>query len=127
MNRGSTNRNWRRVIVSVSLVLLAFAGAIQFSSRPAMAAGKQTLTGEVGDAMCGIKHMEGEGTPAECTRSCVAHGSKYALVVGDKIYALNTSDKAVLAVLDQQAGKKATITGTVNGTDIDVSNAVAAK
>jgi hypothetical protein len=94
---------------------------------PAMAAGKQTLTGEVGDAMCGIKHMEGEGTPAQCTRSCVAHGSKYALVVGDKIYALNTSDKAVLAVLDQQAGKKATITGSVNGTDIDVSTAVAAK
>ena len=75
--------------------------------------GKETLTGEVGDAMCGVKHMEGEGTPAECTRTCVAQGSKYALVVGDKLYILNTTDKAVLAVLDQQAGAKATITGTV--------------
>jgi hypothetical protein len=114
---------WQRSVLiavlgcSVSLLL----------AIPAMAAGKQTLTGEVGDAMCGVKHMEGEGTPAQCTRSCVAHGSKYALVVGDKIYALNTSDKAVLATLDQQAGKKATITGSVNGTDIDVSTAVAAK
>jgi hypothetical protein len=110
-------------------VLIAVLGySVSFvASKPAMAAGKQTLTGEVGDAMCGVKHMEGEGTPAQCTRSCVAHGSKYALVVGDKIYALNTSDKAVLATLDQQAGKKATVTGSVNGTDIDVSTAVAAK
>jgi hypothetical protein len=68
-----------------------------------------------------------EGTAAECTRACVAHGSKYALVVGNKIYALNTSDKTVLALLDQQAGKKATVTGIVDGTDVDVSTAVAAK
>jgi hypothetical protein len=95
------------------------------AENPAWAAGKQTLTGEVGDAMCGAKHME--GAPAECTRTCVSHGSKYALVVGDKIYVLNTSDKAALAVLDQQAGKKATVTGTVNGTTVDVSNVVAAK
>jgi len=75
--------------------------------------------------MCGKKHME--GAPADCTRTCVAHGSKYALVVGEKIYTLETSDKAVLAVLDQQAGKNATVTGTVNGTSIEVSTAVAAK
>ena len=89
------------------------------------AAAKQTLTGEVGDAMCGRTHME--GAPADCTRTCVSHGSKYALVVGNKIYTLDTTDKAVLAVLDQQAGKNATITGSVNGTSIEVSTAVAAK
>ena len=98
---------------------------LAFTAGAALGASKQTLTGEVGDAMCGAKHME--GTAAECTRTCVSKGSKYALVVGDKIYALNTSDKAVLALLDQQAGKKATITGTVNGTGIDVNKAVAAK
>ena len=112
---------WQRSILVVALVGAAIVGV----RDAAMAAGKQTLTGEVGDAMCGTKHME--GTPAECTRTCVSHGSKYALVVGDKIYALNTSDKAVLALLDQQAGKKATVTGTINGTEIDVSKAVAAK
>jgi hypothetical protein len=47
--------------------------------------------------------------------------------VGDRIYVLNTSDKAVLALLDQQAGKKATVTGTVDGTAVEVSTAVAAK
>jgi hypothetical protein len=40
---------------------------------------------------------------------------------------LDSSDKAVLAVLDQQAGKKATVTGTVDGDKIAVSAAVAAK
>jgi hypothetical protein len=109
-----------------SIWIAALAGAAMLCVHDAaMAAGKQTLTGEVGDAMCGAKHME--GTPAECTRTCVSHGSKYALVVGDKIYALNTGDKTVLALLDQQAGKKATVTGTINGTEIDVSTAVAAK
>jgi len=121
------NRSWRRSILSVALTLTVVVSAIQFASSPALAAGKQTLTGEVGDAMCGIKHMEGEGTPAQCTRTCVSHGSKYALVVGDKIYALNTGDKAALAVLEQQAGKKATVTGAVDGTNIDVSKVVAAK
>ncbi len=115
------NRSWERWI----LIAVVVGAASLWVNHPAMAAGKQTLTGEVGDAMCGTKHME--GTPAECTRTCVAHGSKYALVVGDKIYALNTSDKTVLALLDQQAGKKATVTGTINGTEIDVSKAVAAK
>ena len=116
-------RGWRLSMWIVSLLLST--SLIAFS--PVLAAGKQTLTGEVGDAMCGVQHMPGEGTPAECTRSCVSHGSKYALVVGDKIYVLETSDKAVLALLDRQAGKKATVTGTVNGTSVEVSTAVAAK
>lgn len=109
----------------LSLLAALLLSTTVLVSNPAMAAGKQTLTGEVGDAMCGTKHME--GTAAECTRTCVSHGSKYALVVGDKIYVLNTTDKAVLAVLDQQAGKKATVTGTVDGTNVEVSAAVAAK
>jgi hypothetical protein len=112
---------WRRSIV---IAAVAFLPGL-FIATSAFAAGKQTLTGEVGDAMCGREHMQ--GTAADCTRTCVGKGSKYALVVGDKIYVLETSDKAVLALLNQQAGKKATVTGTVNGTNIEVSTAVAAK
>ena len=95
-----------------------------FSSLYAAAGGKQTFTGEVSDAMCGRNHME--GAPAECTRTCVSHGSRYALVAGDKIYTLNTTDKTALAMLDQQAGKKVTVTGVLNGDTIDV-NSIAAK
>jgi hypothetical protein len=110
------------------LITLIFA-ALFLLNLPAQAAGKQTFTGEVGDAMCGRKHMEDEPA-AECTRACVSHGSKYALIVkdktGDKIYTLDTSDKAALATLDEQAGKQATVTGTLDGDTITVSS-VAAK
>jgi hypothetical protein len=117
MNLGS--RWW------TAIATIIFSLAI-FSNLHALAGKKQTFTGEVGDAMCGRKHMEGEGTPAQCTRTCVSHGSKFALVVGEKIYALDTTDKAALATLDQQAGKNATVTGVLNGDTIEVSS-VAAK
>ena len=98
--------------------------AAAISNVYGLAGRKQTFTGEVGDAMCGRKHME--GTPAECTRTCVAHGSKFALVVGEKIYILETSDKAALAALDRQAGKNVTVTGVLNDDTIEVTS-VAAK
>ncbi len=98
---------------------------ILLASSLAGAADKQTLTGAVSDSMCGAQYMA--GPPDECTRTCVGHGAKYMLVVEGKVYALNTTDKAVLAVLDQQAGKNATVTGNVNGVGVEVSSAVAAK
>jgi len=104
---------WKTIAVIVVLAALSL-------SVYAAPGGKQTFTGEVGDAMCGRNHME--GTPPECTRTCVSRGSKYALVVGDKLYLLETSDKAVLATLDQQAGKNVTVTGVVDGNTIQVSS-----
>jgi hypothetical protein len=114
----NTRSRWFQTITAV-----IFSAAVLLSIN-AFAAGKQTFTGEVGDAMCGRQHMG--GTAADCTRACVAKGSKFALVVGDKIYTLNTTDKAALATLDQQAGKNATVTGTLDGDTITVSS-VAAK
>jgi hypothetical protein len=110
-----------RRFASTAIVILSVAA---FSSLYALAGGKQKFTGEVGDAMCGRKHME--GTPAECTRTCVEHGSKFALIVVEKIYILDTTDKTALATLDQLAGKNATVTGTLDGDTIEVSS-VAAK
>jgi hypothetical protein len=104
-----------------TVVAAVLFSMVMFSNFPAHAAQKQTFTGEVGDSMCGRKHMEGE-TAQECTRSCVGQGSKYALVVGEKIYALDISDKAALATLDKQAGKTATVTGVLNGDTIAVSS-----
>ena len=60
--------------------------ATAFPNPYALASGNRTFTGEVGDAMCGRKHMEDEPS-AKCTRASVAHGSKFALIVGDKIVA----------------------------------------
>jgi len=99
------------------LGLLMIAG---LAVSPAFAAGK-TYTGTVSDAMCGAKHAM-PGAAAECTRGCVSKGSKYALVVGEKVYTLETSDKAALATLDKQAGAKATVTGTEKDNTIAVTS-----
>lgn len=91
-----------------------------------MAAGKaQTFTGEVSDSMCGNKHMM--SGKADCTRACIAKGSNYALVVGDKVYTLHTSDKAALDKLNALAGEQAKVTGNLDGDTVEVSKVVAAK
>lgn len=91
----------------------------------AWAAG-QSYTGQVSDAMCGATHMM-EGSAADCTRACVGKGSKYALIVGSKVYTLDSGDKAVLAALDKLAGANAKVTGTAKGDTIAVSAVTAAK
>jgi hypothetical protein len=104
----------------LGIQILAGLGAV-----PALAAGKsQTLTGEVSDAMCGAKH-EMPGKAADCTRGCIQHGSKYALVVGDKVYTLETSDKAAFAKLNDLAGAKANVTGKVAGDTVNVKSVTA--
>jgi len=94
---------------------------------PVMAAGtSQTFTGKVSDAMCGAKHTEGLA-PAACVRACVQKGAKYALVVGDKVYTLDTSDQATLDTLNKLAWEQAKVTGTADGATISVQSVTAAK
>ena len=101
-----------------------FLGATLTASSAFAAKGK-TLTGTVSDSMCGAKHQMA-GDDAGCTRMCVSKGSKYALVVGDKVYTLETSDKAALETLDKQAGAKVTVTGTEKNNTITVTSVTAA-
>jgi hypothetical protein len=49
------------------------------------------------------------------------------LVVGDKVYTLDTNDKDALATLDKQAGAKATVTGTDKDNIITVKSVTAAR
>ena len=67
--------------------------------------------------MCGAKHMQ-EGSAADCTRVCVKGGSKYALVVGDKVYTLTGHEEE----LDKLAGQKVTVTGKVKGETVEVAS-----
>ena len=109
----------------IAAAVLGLQLVIGSAAVPALAAGKsETMTGEVSDAMCGAKH-EMPGNAAECTRGCVKHGSKYALVVGDKVYTLETSDKASLDKLNDLAGAKAKVTGEVDGMTITVKSVAA--
>lgn len=107
----------RKIGTTLAAVLLA--GLFTF----AVAADKpQSWSGQVSDAMCGSKHM---GSPADCTRGCVSKGSKYALVVGDKVYTLETADQGALDTLNKLAGAKAKVTGVADGDTIQVKSVAA--
>ena len=114
--------------MNVNRIATAFLGMqmlVGLAAVPALAANKsQTLIGEVSDAMCGAKHQM-PGMAAGCTRGCMKHGSKYALVVGDKVYILETSDQAALDELNDLAGAKAKVTGEVDGTTVAVKSVAA--
>ncbi len=107
-------------------VRVLFLAALVMVSGLAFAADKnagkqQTWTGEVSDTMCGAKHMM-DGGAAACTKSCVDGGSKYALVVGDKVYTLE-GDKTQL---EKYAGEKVKVTGTAKGDTIQAASVEAA-
>jgi hypothetical protein len=77
--------------------------------------------------MCGAKHTEGNLAPEDCVRACVQRGANYALVVGDKVYTLETKDQASLDTLKKLAWAQVKITGTANGDTISVKSVTAAE
>ena len=95
-------------------------------STAALSAKTTTVTGKVGDAMCGVKHKMAGNEPG-CTRTCVKMGSDYALIVNDKVYTLKTSSDPVKDQLDKLAGQTAKITGDLNGDTIQIASVQAAK
>lgn len=101
---------WGTALIAV--VLLAISTWTQAAGQ------KKTLTGTVSDVMCGAKHMMTDVTAAECTNKCVGMGTKYALVVGSQVYELNSKTER----LDKLAGKKAKISGTVDGNKVQVES-----
>ena len=115
-----------RSILSRSAVSFAILILVAGMTTISLAADK-TYIGKVSDAMCGASHMEPGMSAADCTRDCVAKGSKYALIVGDKVYTLDGEDKAALAELDKLADQKAKVTGTAKGDTIQVTSVVPAK
>ena len=87
-------------------------------------AAPKTLTGTLTDSMCTKgKHMMPGHSDAECVRECIKMGGKWALVSDGKVYLLD-GDKAKF---NELAGKKVTVTGEVNGTNIAVKQIASAK
>ena len=105
-------------------VLLALVGVFVVGGV-ALRADEMTLTGTVGDAMCGVKHAMSNSVA--CTRGCVAQGSEYALIVNDKAYTLKTASDEIKAELEKLAGKMAMITGDVQGDVVTVASVEAAQ
>jgi len=74
---------------------------------------KQTFTGSITDSMCAAgdhSRMRMGPTDAECTIACVdAHGATFVLHDGKNVFALSDQKTA-----EKLAGKKVTVTGTLN-------------
>jgi hypothetical protein len=83
-----------------------------------MAAAEMTISGTIGDAMCGRMHKM-EGSAEACTRECAKHGD-YALITKDKVYTLKANGK-LKAELDKLAGHAAQVTGTEKGDVLQVT------
>src|SRR5262252_8019401 len=94
----------------------------------AFAAKLQTFTGTVGDAVCGAKHTM-DGDDISCLRTCIQRGSKYDLVVGEKVFVLNLKDQTAADTLDKLASQnaRAEVKGAENSGVIDVEQVVAAR
>lgn len=97
--------------------------SLSLSVVAATAQSRQTLTGNISDAMCGAHHMMHGATASQCTRECVKEGSDFALVSGGKVYILK-GDKGRF---DKFAGQHVTIKGTVEGKTITVDSIAANK
>jgi hypothetical protein len=111
-----------------SLFLATLCLGASFAVPSAFAADQsQDFAGRVTDAMCGAAQHNMVGKGADCIRGCIRRGSRYALVVGDKVYALDTNDKGALAELDKLADHQATVTGQVKGNVIAVASVAEAK
>ncbi|HEV2396348.1 MAG TPA: hypothetical protein VGS27_05380 [Candidatus Sulfotelmatobacter sp.] len=122
----------KRTVVN-TIAFLAFSATLMAAqmqmpaSSPATgkadSAAPKTLTGIVSDSMCGAHHMEKDKSAAECTRECVKKGTKYALVVGKKVYTLDGHE----AELDKLSGERATVKGSLMGEMVMVQSVAAAK
>src|SRR4029078_777352 len=86
-------------------------------------AAEQTWSGQISDSLCGAKHeeaAEGQGKmpDRDCTLACVRGGSKFALVVDDKMFQIADED---FEDLKTHAGHQVTVTGELKGQTITVS------
>lgn len=95
----------------------ALVGAFEAEAHAADVARTQTFAGMITDDHCGAKHVDADKNPAACARMCVRNGSHYRLIDGDKKYEL----AGMYDQLDEVAGQRVRISGTLAGDAIKVS------
>ena len=106
--------------IAASLVTISPFGSAGQAPGSGQKAAEEKWTGNISDAMCGKSHGANGGTMQkdhDCAVKCAAKGS-YVFVVGDKIYKI--ADQK-MKELEQHAGHRVEITGTMKGDTITVS------
>ena len=74
---------------------------------------------------CVERNIRCQARPPIAPEPASSMGRIIELVVGDKVYTLETSDSSALDKLDKLAGAKAKVTGTVDGTTVTVKSVAA--
>ena len=113
----------KNVCVSVITLAAVFAASRAFGAK------LQTFTGIVGDAVCGAKHTMDGQDDISCLRTCIQRGSKYDLIIGEKVYVLSLKDPSFADALDKLASQqaRAMVKGEENGGVIEVQSVAAAR
>ena len=70
-------------------------------------ASPQTVEGVISDTMSGKQHMLPGKKDPQCIKECIGGKTKYALVVGDKVYALS----GPVSEFEKYAGKQVRVSG----------------
>ncbi len=111
--------------ISYLALAVLLTASLSFAAPKAKKDGAEgTFTGEIGDKLCGLKHMM-PGSAKECTLECVDKmKSKFVLVdkTHKKVYELSDQTKP-----REFAGQKVKVTGTLKGTVIEVASIEVAK
>jgi hypothetical protein len=106
------------LIATLVVVAGAATGAWQ-RSHTKQARDEQRYEGVVTCSRCGARHSAALGqTAADCARTCVRQGAKFALAAGDKTYLLD----ADLNTLERLSGQRVSIVGVVRGNTVRVSS-----
>src|SRR5258708_27588339 len=122
------------LIRRIAVVTLLLSAGLAMQGKPARGEGSgqrsdsaadhtQILAGVIGDAICGRKHAMRERSDVDCTRECVQRGSKYTLILGGKVYIL---EGGPADTLDELAGARVLVSGTVQGDIVRVKSVTAA-
>jgi len=84
----------------------------------------ETLSGVVGDSMCGAKHAADGPADVACIKKCVKGGASPIIISDGKVYHITAgSQEKVMSLL----GDKVTVNGKMDGDTIDIASVEAAK
>lgn len=113
------------VITALALAVIVVSATVIYTvAQPSVAAASdetvpaQSFSGMITDEHCGAKHKLHDKGSAECTRICVARGSRYVLVDGDKSYGLQGD----IVKLNHAAGERVTVIGSLRDHTIEFTS-----
>ncbi len=102
---------------STLVSLIAFLG-LTASIAQISYSDTQRFYGVISDSMCGKTHMMPGKSDAQCVQECIKAGSKYVLVAGSKVYALNAKAQSIAPF----AGKHVQVQGELKGSELSVQS-----